>query len=293
MAAVLMGIPGPKMIWQFGELGYETSIAACPPNPFDPNGIWITPTGVDYNPAGGCRTDRKPIRWNYFTSPSGVNPLRRKIYNVYASMAKLRKKYPNAFNRTTVSDGTFFGNDLWKSVVVNHSDLKMVVVANFQGGDVNNASQSFPENGTWYDYMNGGTINVSGNNATIAVPAHGYKIYINKQEEPVIAEPSIITDVPDILTRDNGYAMMVYPNPVSNSSLIKYNLPKSGRVHLQLINLHGQVMISRNMGYQPAGLQVASLNAGGIEMNKLSSGTYILQMRIDNQVLTQKVVVQR
>ena len=293
MAAVLMAIPGPKMIWQFGELGYETSIAACVPNPFDPDGDWTTPTGAAYNPASGCRTDRKPIRWSNFTENTSISQLRRKIFNVYASMAKLRKKYPNAFNRTTISNGTFFGDDFWKSVVINHSDLKMVVVANFQGGNVGNASQVFPENGTWYDYMNGSTINVSGNNATIAVPAHGYRIFINKQESPVNVNPNIITDVPQPVIRENGYSMMVYPNPVSGASVIKYNLPKSGRVHLQLINLHGQVLVSRNMGYQAAGLQVTSLNTSGIETSKLTSGTYLLQMRVDNEVINQKIVVQR
>ena len=51
-------IPGPKMLWQFGELGYDFSINRC------------TNGSINEN----CRLDPKPIRWDYFcllyTSPS-------------------------------------------------------------------------------------------------------------------------------------------------------------------------------------------------------------------------------
>ena len=42
-------IPGPKMIWQFGELGYDYSINHCPDGTLSDN----------------CRVSRKPIRWDY------------------------------------------------------------------------------------------------------------------------------------------------------------------------------------------------------------------------------------
>ena len=46
-------VPGPKMIWQFGELGYDISI--------DQNG----------------RTGEKPIKWEYLTDVD-----RHKLYHV-------------------------------------------------------------------------------------------------------------------------------------------------------------------------------------------------------------------
>ena len=48
-------VPGPKMIWQFGELGYDISI--------DQNG----------------RTGNKPILWNYFNEPN-----RKAVYDLWA-----------------------------------------------------------------------------------------------------------------------------------------------------------------------------------------------------------------
>src|SRR5690606_5136571 len=44
-AAFLFTIPGPKMIWQFGEMGYDYSI--------------------DYN----GRVGKKPVRWDYLENP--------------------------------------------------------------------------------------------------------------------------------------------------------------------------------------------------------------------------------
>lgn len=293
MAAILMGIPGPKMIWQFGEIGYDFSITACPPNPFLHDGNWTTPTGTAYNPSGGCRTDRKPIRWNYFYNISDATnfvPARRKIYFLYASMAKLRKQFPDAFNRTTVSTGTWFGNDLWKAVVVDHSSLKMVVVANFEGFQVTR-NQFFPSNGTWYDYINGGTIDVSGNSASLTIPAasstaSSYRVYINQQVNPV-------TGVGNLLTPDKTIPLAVYPNPLSNLSVVKYSLPKSGRVQLQLLNLQGQVLMSKNMGFQLKGDQIVPLFDNDMSASRLSSGTYLLQMVVDNEVRVEKVTIQR
>ena len=55
-------IPGPKMIWQFGELGYEVPIN-------DP-----------------CRVCNKPIRWEYFDDPD-----RKALYDAWAKLIKLKK----------------------------------------------------------------------------------------------------------------------------------------------------------------------------------------------------------
>ena len=60
-AASFLTIPGPKMIWQFGELGYDITI--------DQNG----------------RTGRKPIKWEYFQDAD-----RLKLYKTYSELIKLK-----------------------------------------------------------------------------------------------------------------------------------------------------------------------------------------------------------
>ncbi len=62
-------VPGPRMIWQFGELGYDFSINRCT------NGTI----------SNDCRLSNKPIRWDYYDDPE-----RKAVYDVWAKLIKLR-----------------------------------------------------------------------------------------------------------------------------------------------------------------------------------------------------------
>src|SRR5437763_3108813 len=68
-AAFLFTIPGPKMIWQFGELGYDYPINYCTNGTINNN----------------CRLDTKPIRWDYDTQAR-----RREVYDTYSKLIALR-----------------------------------------------------------------------------------------------------------------------------------------------------------------------------------------------------------
>ncbi|XVJ67574.1 MAG: T9SS type A sorting domain-containing protein [Lacibacter sp.] len=268
MAAVLMAIPGPKMIWQFGELGYDFSI----------------------NSNGG-RTNPKPIRWDYFQ-----NTNRRRLYEVFAAMAKLRKQKPDAFNRTTIAAGTaFYGTDvdqsnesrLWKVVVINHTTLKMLVVANFNNNQVTRPI-TFPSVGTYYDYTRGGTIASFGSPQNITLNAGEYRVYIDQN-----IPGGLVTNVRDIIANSNEFKLKVSPNPVQQQATITYELPKSGQVSIQLINMQGQVVASKNMGFQLKGYQVQQLNRGLFGGVSVTPGQYLLQVRVDNVVRYEKIVMQQ
>ena len=75
-------IPGPKMLWQFGELGYDYSINTCS-------------DGVTIN--NNCRYRSKPIKWDYLQN---VN--RKSLHDIYSGLLKLRTmpRLPvNIYNR--------------------------------------------------------------------------------------------------------------------------------------------------------------------------------------------------
>jgi hypothetical protein len=270
MAAFLMAIPGPKMIWQFGELGYDFSINRCE------NG----------SISGDCRTSPKPVRWDYYLPFNGA---RRRLYDVYAAMNNLRKLYPNAFNRNTVTTGTSFGSNLWKTLVLNHTSLQVVVIANFNTFQ-NTATVTFPSNGTWYDYTTPGnlTISVSGGSQSITLPAGGYKVYLN-----TLVPNGTVTSARDIIANSNEFKLKVYPNPVQQQATLSYELPKSGQVSIQLINLQGQVVATKNMGFQLKGMQVFEVNRQNFGISTLAPGQYVLQVRVDNMVRYEKVMMQQ
>ena len=127
-AAFFFSIPGPKMIWQFGELGYDKSI--------DENG----------------RTGEKPILWNYYS-----NTQRRHLYSVYSMLIKLKKN--NAVFAST--DVQYSVNSAIKYIVLKSAGQNVVVVGNF---DVSpqSASITFPQGGDWTDYFSGQSMNISG-----------------------------------------------------------------------------------------------------------------------------------
>jgi 1,4-alpha-glucan branching enzyme len=258
MAAILMGLPGPKMIWQFGELGY------------------------DYDINFNGRLGNKPLRWDYYEKVS-----RRRLFETFSAMAKLRNQFKNTFRTPNLALGTNLGSSLVKTIVVDHADLKYVVVANF---DVvqQTPTVTFPANGTFYDYTNGGTITVSGNQQAVTLQPGQYKVYINQN-----ISGGVVTNIRDVVASNADFRLAIYPNPVRQSATVKYELPKSGNVSVQLMNIQGQVLATKNLGFQLKGLQVFELNRTTIAGTPLTAGQYVLQVRVDNLVRYEKVMVQQ
>ncbi len=157
-AAFLLTMPGPKMIWQFGEMGYDYSINYCPSN-----------GSINTN----CRTDDKPIRWDYLQVPG-----RNDLFNVYRGLLHLRNTplYTEAFTVGNISR-SFSGAVKW--MTLNSSAGKVVVVGNFdvvpQSGSV-----TFPASGTWYDYMKApATFNATGGPQTFNLQPGEYHVYLS------------------------------------------------------------------------------------------------------------------
>ncbi len=256
-AAVLLAIPGPKMIWQFGELGYDYSIES-----------------------NGGRTNAKTIRWDYYQEQR-----RKRVYDTYAAMAKLRQQKPYTFRTYSLAGGTDLSSNLVKVVAVDHTDLKYVVVANF---DISQQTPSvtFPVTGTWYDYTNGGSITVSGSTYPVTLAPGEYKVYLNQN----ITGGIVSAINRDIIATNSTFKLSVYPNPVQQSAIVKYELPKSGKVSLQMIDMQGQVLFSKNIGFQLKGLQAFELNRNMVG-NALTTGQYILQVRVDNIIRNEKIII--
>ena len=140
-------IPGPKMMWQFGERGYDVSI--------------------EYN----GRVGEKPPRWNY------MEDFRRKnLYYVYSALIDL-KKDEDVFRTTD------FSLDLYnalKKIKLHSDEMSVVILGNFgtAEGDINPA---FHNTGTWYNFWTGDSIVVTDVNETINLQAGEYKLYTSKK----------------------------------------------------------------------------------------------------------------
>ncbi len=149
-AAAMMHIlmPGPKMIWQFGELGYDYSI--------------------DYNGRVGV----KPIKWEYYSQPA-----RKQLYDTYSKLNYIKQ------NMAVFSSSDFTvdaGTRLTKVIKYTKENNRAMAVANFNTFVVDYAPV-FATTGKWYEYFSGDSIVVTNANQTITLKAGEYKLYTTER----------------------------------------------------------------------------------------------------------------
>lgn len=217
IGAVSLLVPGPKMIWHFGELGWENSIFTCNDNSVN----------TDSDATGGdCKLDTKP-------QPQWVNNWlgnsnRSKIYNDWAKMITLKTAEPVFLGTSTIPNT----NSLTVNIKITNSSLTsaqlkdVVILANFDV-TAQNVATGFPYAGTWYNLMDNSTINVTDVNAPINLPAGEYRIYGNKTANLAIED------------FEKGSTVSLYPNPVTNYFTLNTAVSK-----VQIYAVSGQLVKS-------------------------------------------------
>lgn len=145
-AAFLFSSPGPKMLWQFGERGYDISI--------------------NYN----GRLGDKPPLWNYMSDSDRV-----KLFNIYSKMIKW--KIHNAVFATTNFQYNL-GGPVKTITLTGTGGTDVEVIGNF---DVvpHTATVTFPVAGGWYDNLNGSSINIPAIPYNITLAPGEYHVYSN------------------------------------------------------------------------------------------------------------------
>jgi hypothetical protein len=229
---LLYTVPGPKMLWQFGELGYDYTINYCPNGTVSPD----------------CRTSPKPIRWDYFDDPS-----RRRLYDVTAALLQLRQSHD-------VFETTDFQLDLnagaGRSIRLNSSDLNVHVIANV-GVTAADIAPNFQHTGTWYEYYSGDSLLVSNTTAALSLGPGEYRLYL---DEYVALPPGLNpTPVREISGPLSG--LEVYPNPFFSTFAIEYELREAADLQLDVMDITGKTVQIRHLGTMPAGAQHLELNA--------------------------------
>ncbi len=151
-AAFFFTVPGPKMIWQFGEMGYDISI--------EENG----------------RTGRKPIKWDCLNVPQ-----RKQLHDTYTKLIALRMDHPEMFTSTATLqwkvNETYWENGRFLTLSDADGIKQVVVIGNFTNTAIM-TNATFPKTGLWYNYMNSSeTLEVSSTTMTITVPANNFKMF--------------------------------------------------------------------------------------------------------------------
>jgi hypothetical protein len=156
VAAFFIPIPGPKLIWQFGELGYDYGINRCEDGTYNNN----------------CRLSPKPIRWDYYQDAN-----RRALYNVYANLNRL-KTNPLYASTFTGSNITWDLSSAVKWMKINGPSINLMIIGNFDVGP-QSGTVTFQSAGTWYSYLTGTTITATGGPQIITLQPGEYYVYTN------------------------------------------------------------------------------------------------------------------
>jgi len=246
IGAVSLLVPGPKMIWHFGELGWESSIFTCNDNSVNTNFDAIS---------GDCKLDTKPQpQWvnNWLGNSS-----RNEIYNDWAKMITLKTVEP-VFLGTSIIPNS---NSLTVNVKITNASLTsaqlkdVLILANFDV-TAQNVATGFPYPGTWYNLMDNTTIIVTDVNAPINLPPGDYKIYGNKTANLAIED------------FEKGNTISLYPNPVSD-----YFTLNSAFKKVLIYSVSGQVVKSFNSNNN------AAFQFG---VSELQTGLYLVKASDEN-----------
>jgi hypothetical protein len=221
-------VPGPKMIWEFGELGYDYSINYCT------NGT------VNNN----CRLDPKPIRWDYLEVRE-----RRRIYDVNRAVIRLRQLDAWKQGDFTMSLASQFE----KKIHVEHADTDIIAVGNFHVGD-RNIIPAFTKPGTWYDYLDGGTLQIANVDTSITYKPGEYHIYTSSFVDPGFEIISGVRDIPIS-------SVPLVLRPSLNEGDFAFDLPVSNRdFELAVYSISGSRMDAKTI-LQDNTVQVRMIDA--------------------------------
>jgi hypothetical protein len=265
-AAFLMSIPGPKMIWQFGELGYDYPINYC----------------VNGTVNNNCRLDDKPIRWDYKQQAR-----RQHLNTIYSSLSNLRYNgwYKDVFTANNITLSRDLSSAVkWMTIRSATDSSQLLIVGNF---DVINqtGSVTFPAAGTWYDYLKGTTFAATGSPQSIALVPGEYHVYLNRN----VVNPFVITTpIVDTTVPGNALQVLVYPNPVAANSAIKVFIPENNNVQIDMWNAQGQKVTAIFAGTLTKGNHIIPLSG---KTDNLPAGIYLLKVQTNNNSRSVKVLI--
>ena len=209
-ATFFLPVPGPKMIWQFGELGYDVSI--------------------DYD----CRTCPKPIKWEYYQDQD-----RRDLYQVYSMLNELRHQY-EVFH---TSDFSLSVGDPIKRITLRHESADVVLMGNF-GLDQGSIDPHFTQEGYWYEIFTQDSLEVQDVNSEIALEAGEYRMYATQKMLWEGADTSDSDTTTFISPSPGTDGVRVFPNPSRGAVRFSFESQGSRRAKLNIYGPTGRKVAS-------------------------------------------------
>ncbi len=258
-AAFFFTVPGPKMIYEFGELGFDYSINDCGNGSINDN----------------CRTSVKPLVWDYLEEENRV-----KLKEVYSALINLRTTEP-AFQTT---DFDMDAAGAMKRITLRHNSMDVNVLGNF---DVNDGSitGNFPQTGMWYDYLTGESLMVNGESQDVFLKAGEFRVYTTKQLETPgedLTNPNVFVEELSI----DEMSFVTAPNPATDLVNLSFTLKEDAVVKAKVFDQNGKLVKTFEQQNRAVGI-----NNMQWDCQEMPAGNYYLFLDAGNARVSAKIVV--
>jgi len=251
-AVFLLTVPGPKMIWQFGELGYDISIDS------------------------GGRTGVKPIKWNYFSDPD-----RHRLFIIYKLLNNLRRSQP-VFGTGSYS---YSLSTPLKSIQLFDPTMNVDVLGNF-GLTQASINPTFPQTGMWYEYFTGDSINVSNINDQISLQPGEYRLYTTRK----LASPGLLLGVNDIKATGKEPLITVYPNPSPGEFTFEIKSTNPTSASVSVFDITGNMIWQNKTSISAEEIQSIKWDGKSGNGSTVPRGIYFVQVRTSISNETVKII---
>ncbi len=255
LAAFFFGVPGSKMMWQFGEFGYDEELNSN---------------------NGQGRTDVKPTRWEYLE-----NSERQRLLKFYQSFLPIREE--NDVFQT--EDLTISTTNLIKRLILRDDDMDVFIVGNF-GLESITGSLEFPSTGTWYDYFTGDEIEITDVDQEFTLAMSQYHILTT---EPLTTPESgisrfsladVVTGIEDTRVKAN---IRVYPSPTEGKLVLNLKSNFLNGFDLKITDLLG-----REIGHSK--LELIGENTYETELSSDAYGILIVSVENNLEIARKKII---
>jgi Alpha amylase, catalytic domain/Carbohydrate-binding module 48 (Isoamylase N-terminal domain) len=265
-AGFFLAAPGPKMIWQFGEQGYDFSINRCTDGTINNN----------------CRLSNKPIRWDYLTVTG-----RKRLYDIFSSMNKLRAHpwYKDVFTANNITINRSLNGGAFKTLTLRSAtDSSMLcVIGNFDV-TAQTSSFTFPSAGTWYDYLGGGTLTSTGAAQSFNLQPGELHVFVNRN-----LTNAVVTSDTTVTPAGSRFAAQINPNPGMSSSQLEIEVPQTGLVRAEIADISGRKLGTiLSQSFTKGKHRIAI----GEKISMLPSGIYIVSIRTGTKTIQLKLAIQ-
>lgn len=258
VAAFFFTLPGPKMMWQFGELGYD-----------------------QYLPESGSeRTAPKKILWNYYDQPE-----RHNLYETIAALINLRNQNsvfrdPNAVLNLRVGQGQYD-----RRINISNDEMAATIIGNFGVAPLA-VNPNFQKTGPWYDYFSGDSVTVTDRQAPITLQPGEFRIFTDLKLISGIRESASATPISFELLQN-------YPNPFNAATTIRYRLSEMSptQTSIKIVNILGQEIKTLVAEKQSAGDYRVTWDGLDNSGKPVSSGVYLYSIRSGSFSAAKKLVV--